>query len=137
MKKALVLIILVLGIGILTAKSQAYVTPRFIEPDYVTISSTQGISIGSITTNSNNSYTVTLVNNNRNEQGEINSYCFEWYLSYKGNRVSDYYQETIRCGQSASRTVYAWPDEVPIGNEKYVTVQLGRQPAKKDRRDDD
>ena len=137
MKKIALFALFVMGIGIHAAKAQAYVTPRFVEPDYVTITSTEGIGVSLVTPNGDNSYTVTLVNNNKNEQGEINSYCFEWYLSYKGERVSDYYQETIRCGQSSSRTVYGWPDEVPAGNERYVTVQLGRQPAKKDPRDDD
>ena len=136
MKKLLVLTTLFIGIGIQTAKAQYWV-PNFREPEYVTISSKEGISISSITPNQNNSYTVSLYNGNTGNQHEITSYSFEWYLSYKGERVSDYYQETIRCGQSSSRTVYAWPGEVPSGNEKYVTAQLVRQPAKRDPRDDD
>lgn len=70
---------------------------------------------------------------------------FEWYLSYKGKRVSDYYKsvflresvfaDAITWSQSVK--VWAWPDEVPVGHEKYVTVQLGREPRVKDRRDDD
>ena len=127
---------LFLGIGIHTTTAQYWI-PNFVEPEYVTISSKEGISVSSITPNQNSSYCVELYNNNRGNQGEITSYNFEWYLSYRGERVSDYFQETIRCGQSSSRTVYAWPGEVPSGNEKYVTVQLGRQPARKDRRDDD
>lgn len=114
-----------------------YWIPNFVEPEYVTISSTQGISVNSITPNYNGSYSVNIGNSNRGNQGEITSYSFEWYLSYKGKRVSDYYHETIRCQQSSTRTVYCWPDEVPSGNERYVTVQLGQEPAKRDRRDDD
>ena len=136
MKKAILFTLFLIGIGILTAKAQ-YVVPNFREPEYVTISSKEGISVSSVTPSQNNSYTVVIHNNNRGNQGEITSYSFEWYLSYKGERVSDYYQETVRCGQSSSRTVYAWPGEVPTGNERYVTAQLGRQPAKRDPRDDD
>lgn len=136
MKKLVVLTMLFLGIGVHAVKAQYWV-PNFVEPEYVTISSKDGISVRSITPNQDNSYTVVLSNGNRGNQGEITSYSFEWYLSYKGERVSDYYQETVRCGQSTSRTVYAWPGEVPAGNERYVTAQLGRQPAKRDPRDDD
>ena len=114
-----------------------YVIPNFVEPEYVTISSFQGINVRSIGASYDGSYSVTLSNSNRGNQGEITSYSFEWYLSYKGRRVSDYYQETIRCGQSSSRTVYCWPGEVPSGSERYVTVQFGREPARRDRRDDD
>lgn len=136
MKKLVIMTTLFIGIGVHAVKAQYWV-PNFVEPEYVTISSKEGISVKSITPNHNNSYTVVLHNNNRGNQGEITSYNFEWYLSYKGKRVSDYYQETVRCGQSFSRTVYAWPGEVPAGNERYVTAQLGRQPAKRDPRDDD
>lgn len=136
MKKIALFALFVVGIGIHAVKAQYWV-PNFVEPEYVTISSKDGISVSSVTPNQNNSYTVVLYNNNRGNQHEITSYSFEWYLSYKGERVSDYYQETIRCGQSSSRTVYCWPGEVPAGNERYVTAQLGRQPAKRDPRDDD
>lgn len=136
MKRILLFLLFYIGIGFYTANAQ-YVVPSFREPEYVTISSKDGISVKSITPNQNNSYTVVLSNGNRGNQGEITSYSFEWYLSYKGERVSDYYQETVRCGQSSSRTVYAWPGEVPAGNERYVTAQLGRQSAKRDPRDDD
>lgn len=136
MKKTLLFTILFLEIGILSATAQ-YHPLNIVEPEYNTVSSTQGINVSSITPNQNHSYTVVLYNNNQSNRGEITSYNFEWYLSYKGKRVSDYYQETIRCGQSSSRTVYAWPGEVPVGNERFVAAQLGRQPAKKDPRDDD
>ena len=112
MRKIVLLMMLFVGIGVHTAKAQYWI-PNFVEPEYVTVNSKEGISVGYVTANQNNSYTVVLYNNNRGNQGEITSYNFEWYLSYKGERVSEYYQETIRCGQSASRTVYAWPGEVP------------------------
>ncbi len=136
MKKELVLFMFFIGMSIHSVKAQYWI-PNIVEPEYVTVNSKEGISVSSITVNQNNSYTIVLYNNNRGNQGEITSYNFEWYLSYRGERVSDYYQETIRCGQSSSRTIYAWPGEVPYGYEKYVTVQLGRQPAKRDPRDDD
>lgn len=140
MKKDRVTIIIVLILmlmSISTTMTAQYVIPNFVEPEYVTISSSQGINVRSIEASYDGSYLVTLSNSNRGNQGEITSYSFEWYLSYKGKRVSDYFQETIRCGQSSSRTVYCWPGEVPLGNERYVTVQLGREPARRDRRDDD
>lgn len=136
MKKLLIIVFMIGGMCGVTY-SQAYKVPNFVEPEYVTISSKEGISVSSVTLKQDNSYEVILYNNNRGTSGNITSYNFEWYLSYKGERVSDYYQETIRCWQSSSRTVYAWPGKVPAGNEKYVTVQLGREPMKRDPRDDD
>ena len=134
MKKVLLLATLFLGIGIHTAKAQ-YTKLNYTEPDFSPISSSEGITVISITPNQDGAYTVVLFNGNR---GYIEvAYNFEWYLSYKGKRVSDYYQESIHCTKSLSKTVYAWPDEIPEGNEKYVTVQFGRRPAIRDRRDDD
>jgi hypothetical protein len=62
---------------------------------------------------------------------------FTWYLSYSGNRVSDYYYSTATSMSAFTKTAIAWPGKVPKGHEKYVTAQLGKEPAKKDRRDDD
>ena len=138
MKKILSLMLLVVcTLGF--AHSQAYRTLNVIQEDYVTVNSKEGISVSKLIPNSDKSYTVELSNTNRSAQGEIQSNCFEWYLSYKGKRVSDYFQETIRCGKTSTRQVYCWPGEVPSGYEKFVTVQLGREqvPIKKDRRDDD
>lgn len=136
MEKSIFFILFMMGLGILTTQGQ-YNTLNVIREDYVTVSSKEGISVSSVTPNQDKSYTVVLKNNNTNDVGEIKSCCFEWYLSYKGKRVSDYYQETIRCGKTATKQVYCWPGEVPSGYERYVTVQLGREPVKKDRRDDD
>lgn len=133
----LVITLSILFYFLFTPLRAQYVIPNFVEPEYVTISSSQGINVRSIEASYDGSYLVALSNSNRGNQGEITSYSFEWYLSYKGRRVSDYFQETIRCGQSSSRTVYCWPGEVPLGNERYVTVQFGREPARRDRRDDD
>ena len=138
MKKASLFALFMLFLGVVTINAQ-YNTINVIREDYVTISSKEGICVTSVTPNQDKSYTVVLKNNNNNAGGEIKNYCFDWYLSYKGKRVSDYFQETIRCGRTATRQVYCWPGEVPSGYERYVTVQLGKEqkPVKKDPRDDD
>ncbi len=136
MKQTTFFVLFMMVLGIFTTQAQ-YNTINVIREDYVTVSSKEGISVTSVTPNQDKSYTVVLKNNNTNAVGEIKSYCFDWYLSYKGKRVSDYFQETIRCGKTATKQVYCWPGEVPSGYERYVTVQLGREPVKKDRRDDD
>ena len=70
MKKLVILIMLFIGIGVHAVKAQYWV-PNFVEPEYVTISSKDGISVRSITPNQDNSYTVVLSNGNRGNQGEI------------------------------------------------------------------
>jgi len=62
---------------------------------------------------------------------------FDFYLSYKGKRVSDYYHMRFCVSGRHGTNAVAWPDVIPKGHEKYVTVQLGKEKAKKDRRDDD
>ena len=104
MKKSIFFILFMMGLGILKTQAQ-YNTLNVIREDYVTVSSKEGISVSSVTPNQDKSYTVVLKNNNTNDVGEIKSCCFEWYLSYKGKRVSDYYQETIRCGKTATKQV--------------------------------
>lgn len=137
MKKVLVLLI---GLFLcITLRAQAYrgitIGPP---PDYVQIESFQGIAVTSLSYSQANGYTVTLMNNNYNRSGEKNSYFFDWYLSYNGKRVSDYYSSTIFCRQVETRNnLYTWPNSVPSGHEKYVTVQFGKEKPKKDRRDDD
>lgn len=130
------LIVFTLLAGTITAKAQ-YVPINIVPAENVTIKSKEGIVVQSTTVNADKSITVTLLNTNANGDNSYDTYTFEWYLSYKGKRVSDYYNEAIRCKRTASRTVYIWPGEVPSGNEKYVTVQLGHEPRKKDPRDDD
>ena len=135
MKRGLLITLFLLSVEIVY--SQAYRSINIVEPDYIKVSSKEGISVSSVTPNDDKSYKVVLYNNNNPNPGEITTYNFEWYLSYKGNRVSDYYYESIQCHFSSERTVYCWPGEVPVGNEKFVTVQLGREPIKRDPRDDD
>lgn len=132
-----ILIVFMLLVGTSAANAQVYHTLNIVPDEEVTIDSEKGIVVQSTTVNADKSITVTLLNTNANGDNTRDTYIFEWYLSYKGKRVSDYYSESIRCKRTASRTVYIWPGEVPNGNEKYVSVQLGREPRKRDPRDDD
>ena len=122
--------------GTLAANAQ-YSSLRIIPTENVTIKSTDGIVVESTSVNQDKTITVTFRNINSDGDNSRDTYTFEWYLSYKGKRVSDYYTEAIRCRRTASRTVYIWPETVPEGYEKFVTAQLGRESRKKDPRDDD
>lgn len=98
----------------------------------------EGIECSSITPQNDGAYIVCLYNTNDNHGHFANEYAyysFTWYLSYKGQRVSDYYDSVIRCQSGEEKNVYVWPDEVPKGHEKYVVVQFGKEAPKKDRRD--
>lgn len=117
--------------------AQAYQQLRFEDVEYVTIESHSGIEVRSITPQADGSYSVELFNSNYNNRGEQAIYTFDWYLSYKGKRVSDYNKSTLACRRSKQQAVWIWPDEVPKGYERYVSVQLGREPIFRDRRDDD
>lgn len=117
------------------ANAQAYTQISIQSLERNTNRSHVGIVVNSITPQGGESYAVELYNANYNDEGCHTSYAFDWYLSYKGKRVSDYYSSTIRCRKTEQRTVRCWPDEVPRGYESYVTVQFGREQAPKDRRD--
>lgn len=110
--------------------------------EYNTHNSSSGIQVKSISPQTNGTYAVEFYNTNQNDPyygvSYVTSYCFDWYLSYCGKRVSDYYTSTIRCRKSESRAVYAWPNAVPKGDENYVTIQFGREQVEyqRDRRDD-
>ena len=107
-------------------------------PEYVQIESSQGIEVKSLVFTGTKGYTVTFFNNNYSRSDERNSYSFDWYLSYKGKRVSDYYSSSMFCRQQQIRSdIYAWPGSVPAGFEKYVTVQFGKEKPNRDRRDDE
>jgi hypothetical protein len=79
------------------------------------------------------------------KNGHNESETITFYLSYSGKRVSDYYANRVPAGYGDM--IYGWrygeliinaipwPNTVPKGNEKYVTVQLGRE-IHRDRRDD-
>lgn len=144
MKTKLALIVItVLLSSSLSSYAQAYKSMKISDVEYNTYSSSQGIDVKSIQPQSDGSYMITFYNTNYNDPYDgvsyRTSYSFEWYLSYKGSRVSDYYSSTIRCRTEEAKNVYAWPGKVPQGHEKYVTIQFGKEPRKikKDRRDDD
>lgn len=135
MKKYL---LFVFGILVYSSVSaQAYHSIRLVGPEYVTNESFSGIVVSSVTPQEDGSYCVEMFNSNRNTVSEQITNSFEWYLSYKGKRVSDYFNSAIRGRSTSTKTVWAWPDEVPKGNEKYVTAQFGRErTTPTDRRDD-
>lgn len=136
MKKFLLFFSLFFSFFILVGRS-AYQTINVIMPEYVTVKSTRGIVVKNADLNSDKSITVVFKNSNMCKTPEIATYTFKWYLSFKGKRISDYYSTAVRCNQTESQTVYFWPNAVKNGQEKYITVQLGRKSKKKDRRDDD
>ena len=144
MKTKLILtIIIVLLYSCLSVNAQAYKQIKISDMEYNTHLSSEGINVDSIKIQYDGSYLIELYNTNYNDPYDgvsyKTSYSFEWYLSYCGKRVSDYFKSTIRCRKTLIKRVYAWPGKVPKGHEKYVTVQFGREslPIKKDRRDDD
>lgn len=133
--------LLMLGISAIDASAQ-YQQLNIVHSTYTTVNSHAGILIQSTTLNQDKSITVTFKNGNSSNydtSGEVVTNSFDWYFSYKGKRISDYYTDAARCGRTVSHTAYFWPGTVPAGYEKYVTVQLGREKPKpkKDRRDDD
>lgn len=103
----------------------------------------EGISVREITPNQDDkgvldgTYTVKFRDNTVRYLGDDHPNNFTWYLSYKGKRVSDYYYSTATSMSVFSVKAVAWPDAVHKGYEKYVTAQLGKEPPKRDRRDDD
>lgn len=125
----------------MAASGQAYRQIRIADEVSNTHNSYSGVEVRTITPLSDGSYSVTLFNSNYNDPYDgvsyRTSYSFCWYLLYKGKRISDYYQSTIRCRASDKKNVWAWLDEVPKGYEKYVSVQLGREAVRRDSRDDD
>ncbi|MBR5533058.1 MAG: hypothetical protein IKU59_07125 [Bacteroidales bacterium] len=141
MKTKLTLIIIaVLLSSSISSNAQAYQSIKIADVEYNTHSSFQGINVNLIQPQTDGSFLIELYNTNYNDPYDgvsyKTSYSFEWYLSYNGKRVSDYYRSTIRCRKEELKKVYVWPAKVPKGHEKYVTVQFGREPIKKDRRDD-
>lgn len=141
-KKILIIISVLLGSSV-SSYAQAYKPIRIADVEYNTHYSFLGMEVKSIQPQNDDFYMITFYNTNYNDPYDgvsyRTSYSFEWYLSYNGKRVSDYYRSTIRCRNEETKNVYAWPAKVPKGHEKYVTVQFGREPReiKKDRRDDD
>lgn len=110
--------------------------------EYNTHNSYIGIVVEKIVPNTDDSFVVTLYNSNSNDPYDgvtyQTSYNFCWYLSYKGKRVSDYFYSNIKCKKYDVKMVYIYPNEVPNGHERYISVQFGREQNinQIDRRDD-
>jgi hypothetical protein len=124
MKKIVVIICLMIGIGTVAfSQSSISVVEIWANVDK------NGVHDGS--------YTVKFRDNDNVYLDDHNSTQFTWYLSYKGKRISDYVNSSSSGNRNFFATAFAWPDEVPKGNEKYVTAQLGKEPVntKKNRRD--
>ncbi len=135
MKRISFIFFALLCCGVISA--QAYKPINIVAPDYVTIESSEGITVQSIECQSTNTFLVTFYNTNRSTEWEMYTHTFTWYFSYKGRRVSDYYSESIRTRRTATRTAVIWPGEVPAGYEKYVTIQFGKESFRRDSRDDE
>lgn len=97
------------------------------------------VSVSKIERNTDGSYKVSFVDNSNVYLSDHNETAFIWYLSYKGKRVSDYFHSNSNGYRSFWKAGFAWPDEVPVGYEKYVTAQIGKEPEPihKDSRDDE
>ena len=130
------LLLLIVTIG----ASAQYVVPNFRSADRYTSSNMSAISVEIITpiSGDENCYEITFLDSqNVNRAVEQYATSFKFYLSYIGKRVSEYQSANSNYKYTFTYKCYAWPDMVPKGYEKYVTVQIGNEPRKKDPRDDD
>lgn len=125
-------------ISFITGMAQTYRSIKIKNPTYSTIESSIGIEVTSISPQADGSYNVTFYNSNNDgyQYNEYITYSFDWYLSYKGKRCSDYYKSAIRERKSGIKQVFVWPGSIPKGNERYVTVQFRSGLEEKDYRDD-
>lgn len=134
-----VLNIFLLGAIIITSSAQAYVVPNFRSADRYSSTNMSAISVESIIpiSGDENAYEIKFCDS-QNVDRAVEQYAtaFKFYLSYKGKRVSDYKTANSNYQFRFSCKCYIWPDMVPRGYEKYVTVQIGEEPKKTDRRDD-
>ena len=130
-------LLLAIAIG---ANAQAYVVPNFRSADRCSSTNMNAISVESITPVSGdvNGYQIKFCDS-QNIDRAVKQYAtsFKFYLSYKGKRVSDYKMANSNYQYHFTSTCYTWPNSVPKGYEKYVSVQIGVEQKKKDPRDDD
>lgn len=138
MPKKFLSIFLLLAIAI-GANAQAYVVPDFRSADRYSSTNMNAISVESIIPVSGdaNGYQIKFCDS-QNIDRAVEQYAtsFKFYLSYKGKRVSDYKMANSNYQYRFTCMCYTWPNSVPQGHEKYVSVQIGEEPRKKDRRDD-
>lgn len=129
------MMLLIVAVG----ASAQYVVPNFRSADRYTSSNMSAISVEIITpiSGDENCYEITFLDSqNVNRAVEQYATSFKFYLSYKGRRISDYKLANSNYQYKFTYKCYVWPDMVPKGYEKYVTVQIGDEPKKRDRRDD-
>ncbi len=129
------MMLLIVAVG----ASAQYVVPNFRSADRYTSSNMSAISVEMITpiSGDENCYEITFLDSqNVNRAVEQYATSFKFYLSYKGKRISDYKSANSNYQYKFTYKCYVWPDMVPKGYEKYVTVQIGDEPKKRDRRDD-
>ena len=137
MTKTLVSYILILIVAVTcTSLAEAQYSPINVAPRTSSIvESSNGIVVESIVPYGNGCR-IKLFNSNYNEVNDRTSYTFVIYLSYKGHRVSDYQNITLRCRYDGTYDVPLWPGEVPSQYQNTVTVQFGKESRTRDRRDD-
>ena len=129
--------LLVIAIG---ASAQAYRVPTFRSAERSTSTDMSAISVESVypISEDENGYSISFIDTqNVNRAVEQYATSFKFYLSYKGKRVSDYKSANSNYQYKFTEKCYTWPGTVPKGHEKYVSVQIGTEPKKKDPRDDD
>ena len=139
MPKILLNIFLFLMVAIGASAQSAYSVPNFRSADRYSSSNMNAISVESITpiTGDANGYEIKFCDSqNINRAEEQYATSFKYYLTYKGKRVSDYKSANSNYKYQFTCTCYAWPGSVPAGHEKYVSVHIGGEPKKTDRRDD-
>ena len=139
MPKKLIYVLLLLMATIGVHAQSAYVVPNFRSADRCTSSNMSAISVEMITpiSGDENGYEISF-RDSQNVDRAVEQYAtsFKFYLSYKGKRISEYQSANSNYKYTFTYKCYAWPGMVPKGNEKYVTVQIGTEPKKRDRRDD-
>lgn len=140
MNKTRTILLCVITTMMIGSANAQYNTLNVRSADRYTSTDVSAISAESITPVSGdaNGYEIKFCDaQNVNRAVEQYATSFEYYLSYKGKRVSDYKKANSNYQHYFTSKCYTWPDAVPKGYEKYVTVQIGREPVKKDHRDDD
>lgn len=130
--------LLVVAIG--AVAQSAYVVPNFRSADRYSSTNMSAISVEGIIpiSGDENGYEIKFCDS-QNVDRAVEQYAtaFKFYLSYKGKRVSEYISANSNYEYRFTCTCYIWPNIVPKGHEKYVNVQIGLEPKKKDPRDDD
>lgn len=140
LKKLVYTLFLLLIVFIEGNAQSAYQIPHFRSADKYKSTDMSAISVLSVEPMSEdkNGYVITFRDSqNTNRAVEQYATSFKFYLSYKGKRISEYQSANSNYDYKFTCKCYVWPNIVPVGDEKYVCVQIGTEPRKKDSRDDD